>query len=929
MKLSKRAWAFIWLILVLGILATFSAYLAWEPAKAPWFTFAILVALATIAQLLRVEAPTHQLYYATYAFLFAGLILLPPFLFVCLVLIPYLIQWAKERLLNSPHLKSWYLQPFNISNHIITGTLAHYFYLWIFPLFEKPIDSPLSVVASLLTAALYVMINHLLTGIAIMLARHVSFRKSGILDLSNLLSDFVLACIGIGITVVWPINPWFIIPLLSPLMVMYRALKVPLLQREAQTDEKTGLANARHFSNTLTAEIQRAKRFNRPLSLIMSDLDLLRNVNNTYGHLAGDAVLAGIGQVIRATIRDYDFAGRLGGEEFAIALPETDIVEAQSIAERIRQTIENTQFEIPTNPSAIRVTMSFGISSFPSDGSTLNALIHQADVAVFQAKLKGRNRVELAANVPQSAKLESIAQDDRLAQTIYPIAERPAPIIESEKGKPLLPKNTVSPSPSSPSQRLGKLFVAMVIISGCIIAWLGFGQTTPDWVTIIILSIVAVFGELFQVRLYGDSTLSVSATISFAAALITGIPGIVFVSVAIVLTHWVRNLRIPWYKTFFNWATHVIAASIPALAVRALGWSINVDNFLPLTLFALVVSIVYYFVESGLVVTAISLFESKSVLVTWRQEFGWMVAYYLALGIMGLFLAIIYVDHEIGMVGIFAFLMPMFILYYAQQQYVERTKDSVSELERMNQELSLANRQVNLANQSIRQMNDELFLTLAMIIDARDPFVSGHAAQVAQYADAIAKELRLAPERAEHVRQSALLHDIGKIGIPERVLNKPAKLTEQEYVFIQRHAELGAQFLDTAQGLRHLAPFIRHHHEWWNGNGYPSGLKGEQIPLEARILAVCDAVEAMASDRAYHRAMSLEDIIAELKRCAGIQFDPRVVDAFVRVAERHGTNLVVNSAREIVEKRRHTTNFSRETDIPGFDAIQLMGLSPI
>ncbi len=927
MKLSKRAWAFIWLILVLGILATCSAYLAWEPAKAPWLPFVILVTLATIAQLLRVEAPTHQLYYATYAFLFAGLILLPPFLFVLLVIIPYLIQWAKERILNSPHLKNWYLQPFNISNHIITGTLAHYFYLWIFPLFEKPVDSPLSVVTSLLTAALYVMINHLLTGIAIMLARHVSFRESGVLDLSNLLSDFILACIGIGIAIVWPINAWFIIPILAPLLVMYRALKVPLLQREAQTDEKTGLANARHFSNTLTAELQRAKRFNRPLSLIMSDLDLLRNVNNTYGHLAGDAVLAGIGKVIRATIRDYDFAGRFGGEEFAIALPETEIVEAQAIAERIRQTIENTRFEIPTNPSAIRVTMSFGVSAFPSDGSTLNALIHQADVAVFQAKLKGRNRVELAANVPQSAKLESVTPDDRLAQNVYPVAERPASIIESEKGTPPPPKNNVSPS--SLSQRMGKLFVAIVIFAGCMIAWLGFGQTTPDWVTIILLSIVAVFGELFQVRLYGDSTLSVSATISFAAALIAGIPGIVFVSVAIVLTHWARNLRIPWYKTFFNWATHVIAASIPAIAVRTLGLSVNVDNFLPLILFAFVLSIVYYFVESGLVVTAISLFESKSVLVTWRQEFGWMVVYYLALGIMGLFMAIIYVDHEIGMVGIFAFLMPMFILYYAQQQYVERTKDSVSELERMNQELSLANRQVNLANQSIRQMNDELFLTLAMIIDARDPFVSGHAAQVAQYADAIAKELRLTPERTEQVRQSALLHDIGKIGIPERVLNKPAKLTEHEYIFIKRHAELGAQFLDTAQGLRHLAPFIRHHHEWWNGNGYPSGLKGEQIPLEARILAVCDAVEAMASDRAYHRAMSLEDIIAELKRCAGIQFDPRVIDAFVRVAERHGTRLVFNSARAIVEKRRHTTHFSRDVGLAGFDAAQFVGLLPV
>ena len=101
---------------------------------------------------------------------------------------------------------------------------------------------------------------------------------------------------------------------------MYRALKIPLLQHEAQIDAKTWLSQRPPFSDTLTAELQRAKRFTRPLSLIMSDLDLLRNVNNTYGHLAGDAVLTGIGKLIRATIREYDFAGRFGGEEFVDCL---------------------------------------------------------------------------------------------------------------------------------------------------------------------------------------------------------------------------------------------------------------------------------------------------------------------------------------------------------------------------------------------------------------------------------------------------------------------------------------------------------------------------------------------------------------------------------------------------------------------------------
>jgi putative nucleotidyltransferase with HDIG domain len=180
-------------------------------------------------------------------------------------------------------------------------------------------------------------------------------------------------------------------------------------------------------------------------------------------------------------------------------------------------------------------------------------------------------------------------------------------------------------------------------------------------------------------------------------------------------------------------------------------------------------------------------------------------------------------------------------------------------------------------------------LTLSKIIDARDPDAAGHATKVADYATAIAVEVGLV-ERVEHIRQAALLHDIGKLGIPERILHKPARLDAEEYAIIKTHAALGAEFLETCQGLRHLAPLIKHHHERWDGDGYPDGLRGEQIPMEARILAVCDAVDAMGSDRPYHQAIALDEIVAELERCAEAQFDPAVVQAFMRIAERRGEN---------------------------------------
>jgi HD-GYP domain-containing protein (c-di-GMP phosphodiesterase class II) len=167
---------------------------------------------------------------------------------------------------------------------------------------------------------------------------------------------------------------------------------------------------------------------------------------------------------------------------------------------------------------------------------------------------------------------------------------------------------------------------------------------------------------------------------------------------------------------------------------------------------------------------------------------------------------------------------------------------------------------------------------------------------VADYATAIALEIGLSADRIEHLRQAGFLHDIGKIAISEQVLHKPDRLTDEEYTYVKTHAALGGEFLEMCRGLRHLAPLVRHHHEWWDGTGYPDRLKGDEIPLEARILAVCDAVEAMASDRPYRKGMSLAKIIAEIQHCAGTQFDPIVAEAFIRVAEREQGQLVVNAA---------------------------------
>jgi putative nucleotidyltransferase with HDIG domain len=197
----------------------------------------------------------------------------------------------------------------------------------------------------------------------------------------------------------------------------------------------------------------------------------------------------------------------------------------------------------------------------------------------------------------------------------------------------------------------------------------------------------------------------------------------------------------------------------------------------------------------------------------------------------------------------------------------------------------------------ITQLNEELLLALSHAVDLRDPDVQDHSKNVARYATLIAQELNLPPERVELVRKAGLLHDIGKLGIPETILFKPARLTATEYDIIKQHSDMGADIVAEAHSLQAIVPFIRHHHERFDGQGYPAGLPGPEIPLEARILSVADTVEAMASDRPYRRAQSPADILAEIQNHAGTQFDPTVVNAFVKVVKGAGEAIIVNSSR--------------------------------
>jgi diguanylate cyclase (GGDEF)-like protein len=180
---------------------------------------------------------------------------------------------------------------------------------------------------------------------------------------------------------------------------MYQGLRVPALEAETHTDPKTGLANPRRFNQVGNREIGRARRYDRPVSLLMCDVDHMTDINNTHGHLAGDAVLRAVSNALSESVREDDLPARFGGEEFAVLMPEAGLNEAYAAAERIREMVAGLRVAHPANGNLLRVTISVGAASLQPDDATLDDLVHGADLALYAAKAAGRNAVEARGRI--------------------------------------------------------------------------------------------------------------------------------------------------------------------------------------------------------------------------------------------------------------------------------------------------------------------------------------------------------------------------------------------------------------------------------------------------------------------------------------------------------------------------------------------------
>ncbi|HEY64132.1 MAG TPA: diguanylate cyclase [Caldilineae bacterium] len=836
-----------------------------------WPAFIFLLVGTLISRLSGVTTPRYAFYHMGLSFIFPAFYLVGPAPAGILIMASYAAASWQQR-------QRWYLAAFNISMHFLSGWLAYQVSMAIMG--DAGLLTFVGELGLLTGAVVYILVNHFLVALGVFFVRGLPRVQDHLLDFQGIGTDFLLLCIGASLAVLWKVLPSLSVLPLASLILARRVLGIPLLEEEARIDAKTQLYNAKHGNAVLERELQRARQLNQPLSVLMADLDGLRRVNNVYGHLVGDEVLKRVAEVIQSTVGARGIASRFGGEEFLIVLPGCDAHEAMAVAERIRKRVEGLSFSPNGEEHPIQITITVGVASYPDDAASPMDLLQRADAALYHGKDNGRNQVCMAH-----------AAGDRLnGKHVQPSGHEEVSGSQNGAGTRI-----AGPIPAEGIDRRLKALVGVVLLAGAAL-WVYYipRVSSLDLTALGILVALTWLSEGLALDLYMASTVSLGFVMSLAAAFLLGPSGVAVLAPVIALTHAYRR-RPPWYQAAYNLAAHMMAGTAASLVFRVFEVPIEAATLPALILPSALAAGAYYAINVGLVSTAVALTEHRGPIQVWREQFQWLWIHYVALGFIALVLAVAYAS--LGIYGVFAFLIPLFIVRYAQKQYIDRTADNIRALKALNQDLLAANAE-------IRQVNEELLGLLAKVIDFRDPYVYNHSEQVAKYAVAIAQEMGLPAAQIDRLRRAAVCHDLGKVGIPDAILNKPGRLTDEEYQMIKEHVNIGAQLLESSHILHQLIPGVRYHHERWDGRGYPEHLAQEDIPLEARILAVADAVETMASDRPYKRGMAPEEILEELQRCAGTQFDPAVVQAFVRVIEREGKDFIVNSARSVSPSRR-------------------------
>ena len=696
------------------------------------------------------------------------------------------------------------------------------------------------------------------------------------------------------------------------------------LEHQASTDSLTGLYNHRTFHERLRAELTRASRTSDHVALLMFDIDDFKRLNDVHGHATGDEILLALAELVRTLMRDSDVVCRVGGEEFAVVMPSCDAGDALGLARRLTDALAGTEFE-PVG----RLTISVGISQGPEHAMNPRELFACAEAAMMTAKARGKNGIVLFdedsmerpashSSVREVAHLKMLqslggklnrlnevaAIGDVIAaelrtlidyhncrvfvldgQELVPVAFRgefatsggeapkliPVPLgfgvtgTAASTGQSLLLNDAanaefaqqvagtekIDESVIATPLRYGSRVIGVILISK-----LGLGQFDEDDVRLLEVLAGHASVALENARLYEaerreakrarETAETAGALLEFGRALATA-RGLDEVLSRVVRLS-ARILGSPRTSVWLEDEDEIVMCDCD-------GYRAEARERLAEVRFTTEDARRLLTVKEPFVLDA----DLLSAILDGAQT-----------GTARYAVAPIWVDGRPGAIA---------------AALAEGEEPEPAKLELL---AGLAY-QAKLAIESASNflILERTFLStveaLANALEANDEYTSTHARWITDRSVAVGRRLGLDAESLKRVELGALFHDIGKIGVPAHILQKPGPLTDEERVIVEQHPELGARILGPIERLSHVREIVRCCHERWDGDGYPHGKYGEEIPLESRIVFVCDAFHAMTTDRPYRKALSEDEARRRLREAAGTQFDPDVVEAFLSI----------------------------------------------
>ncbi|MBL4937213.1 HD-GYP domain-containing protein [Clostridium sp. YIM B02515] len=382
-----------------------------------------------------------------------------------------------------------------------------------------------------------------------------------------------------------------------------------------------------------------------------------------------------------------------------------------------------------------------------------------------------------------------------------------------------------------------------------------------SYIKIVFFGILLAVAESFRIS-YKEMAISTGLAVLIASVILFG-PLATSIIIVLGFTLRIRNiegkyqhvLNIPIYQTLYNYCVQIIPVIYSGLAYYKLGGTFDTENLWNKFFLIIIFSIICLLINTFLISILFSILNNKNPLYFFMGNVKLSLLNSLVMTPFGIGLAYMFSEYKYG--GVLLIIFPIVLVRYTFYLYLESK------------------------NQYIQTVD-----TLMHAMEARDKYTEGHSRRVSEISTMIAKQLKYDDLKTERIRIASLLHDVGKIGIDDGILNKPGRLTKEEYETIKSHPEIGYNILKDIKNLEDILPIIRNHHERYDGKGYPDGKMPDELSLDVFIVQLADTIDAMVTDRPYRKALTESEVIREITTYSGTQFHPKVVEAYLSILEK-------------------------------------------